>query len=170
MTILIFCILGFVFSSFVEYWVHRFMHRDSKFGKKHRKHHVKNEGQGVVWEFLDYVKSTLIFMLAPFLVSWTYGVGWLIGTLGYAAFASYAHQIQHDNPQLCFWMKMPVHFVHHEYNQWESNFGLGVDWWDHIFKTYEYIDHQSTRNLQSTSIDRESKMLSFADFSKIRWL
>lgn len=35
---------------------------------------------------------------------------------------------------------MPVHYVHHKYNQWEYNFGLAVDWWDKVFGTYQAVD------------------------------
>ena len=79
-------------------------------------------------------------MFTPCLISWEIGLSWLFGCLVYAAFASYAHQLQHDNPKACFWMKMPVHYVHHEYNQWHQNFGIGVDWWDYVFGTYQQAD------------------------------
>lgn len=35
---------------------------------------------------------------------------------------------------------MPVHYVHHKYGQWHHNFGLAVDWWDHVFGTYKAMD------------------------------
>jgi len=68
------------------------------------------------------------------------GISFFLGMLFYAAFAAYAHQLQHENPTACFWMKMPVHYVHHEYKQWHHNFGLGVDWWDRIFGTYKPVE------------------------------
>ena len=133
-------IAAFIFSSLVEYWVHRWMHLPGKFGQVHRDHHRRNEGQGVIWEFRDYVKGALIPMLGMFLVSPVAGIGWLLGALVYAAFSAYAHQLQHENPTKCFWMKMPVHYVHHKYQMWEHNFGLAVDWWDYVFGTYKPVD------------------------------
>ncbi|MBD2464346.1 sterol desaturase family protein [Oscillatoria sp. FACHB-1407] len=135
-----FFIGAFIFASFVEYWMHRLMHASPKVGERHRDHHRRNEGQGVVWEFRDYVKGSAIAMLIPFLFSIPAGIGWLSGALVFAAFSAYAHQLQHENPTKCFWMKMPVHYVHHRYGMWHHNFGLAVDWWDHIFRTYKPVE------------------------------
>lgn len=140
--------LAFIFSSFVEYWVHRKMHLPGKFGERHREHHRNGTGQGVLWEFRDYVKPTFIIMCLVFFVSWSAGIGWFLGGLFYAAFSAYAHQLQHENPTKCFWMKMPVHYVHHKYQMWEHNFGLGVDWWDHIFGTYKPIEWLTEEELK----------------------
>jgi sterol desaturase/sphingolipid hydroxylase (fatty acid hydroxylase superfamily) len=132
--------IAFVFASLVEYWVHRLMHKPLQLGQRHRDHHRRNEGQGVLWEFLDYFKGTVILLVPMFFVSLPAGIGWSLGALVYAAFSSYAHQLQHENPTKCFWMKMPVHYVHHKYNMWHHNFGLGVDWWDHVFGTYQVVE------------------------------
>mgnify|MGYP001058902831 CR=1 FL=1 len=141
MTVAIAWFVGaFVFSSFAEYWVHRLMHRWHSFGERHRDHHRRNEGQGVILEFRDYVKGTIVAMLLPFLLSAAAGWGWLLGALAYAAFSAYAHQLQHENPTKCFWMPMPVHYVHHKYNMWHHNFGLAVDWWDRVFGTYKLVE------------------------------
>lgn len=133
-------ISAFVFASLVEYWIHRLMHRPGKFGERHRDHHRRNEGQGVIWEFRDYIKGSIIPMCLVFFFSWVVGLCWFLGGLAYAAFSAYAHQLQHENPTLCFWMKMPVHYVHHKYNMWHHNFGLAVDWWDRIFGTYQPVE------------------------------
>jgi sterol desaturase/sphingolipid hydroxylase (fatty acid hydroxylase superfamily) len=142
-------ITAFVLASLVEYWVHRLMHASPtlKISERHREHHRKNDGQGVLWEFLDYVKGTVIAMGLMFFVSWQAGLAWLLGALFFAAFSSYAHQLQHENPTKCFWMKMPVHYVHHKYGMWHHNFGLAVDWWDHVFGTYKAVDWLSEEEL-----------------------
>jgi len=46
----LFFVAGFVIASLVEYWIHRLMHRPGRFGERHRDHHRRNEGQGVVWD------------------------------------------------------------------------------------------------------------------------
>lgn len=125
------------------------MHANARVGERHRDHHRRNEGQGVVWEFRDYVKGSAIAMLLPFLVSATAGAAWLSGALIYAAFSAYAHQLQHENPTKCFWMKMPVHYVHHKYQMWYNNFGLAVDWWDHVFGTYKAVDWLEAAELET---------------------
>jgi sterol desaturase/sphingolipid hydroxylase (fatty acid hydroxylase superfamily) len=135
------CFIGaFVLASFVEYWIHRLMHVSQKIGERHRDHHRRNEGQGVVWEFRDYVQGSAIAMALAFLFPLQAGIGWVAGALVYAAFSAYAHQLQHENPLKVFWMKMPVHYVHHKYGMWNHNFGLAVDWWDHVFRTYKAVD------------------------------
>lgn len=131
-----------IFSSFVEYWVHRLMHVNPTkgLGAKHSDHHRRNEGQGFVWELLDYLKGSGFAMVIPLFFSWEVGLPWLIGGLSYSIFAAYAHQLQHENPTRCVWMKMPVHYVHHKYGMWYNNFGIAVDWWDHVFGTYKLVD------------------------------
>ncbi|NJL23348.1 MAG: sterol desaturase family protein [Leptolyngbyaceae cyanobacterium SM1_3_5] len=143
------CFIGaFVFASLVEYWLHRLMHVSPKVGARHRDHHRRNEAQGVLWEFRDYVVGSAIAMFAVFLFSREGGIGWLLGALAYAAFSAYAHQLQHENPRKCFWMKMPVHYVHHKYGMWNHNFGLAVDWWDHVFGTYKSVEWLTEDELQ----------------------
>ena len=133
-------VAAFILASLVEYWVHRLMHQPLKLGERHRDHHRRNEGQGVIWEFFDYIRGSLVAIAPAFFVSFTAGFGWSLGAIVYAAFSAYAHQLQHENPTKCFWMKMPVHYVHHKYGMWHHNFGLAVDWWDHVFGTYELVD------------------------------
>lgn len=145
-------VAAFVFASFVEYWLHRLMHVSPKVGQRHRDHHRRNEGQGVLWEFRDYVLGSAIAMAIPFFFSLTVGLGWASGALVYAAFSAYAHQLQHENPRKCFWMKMPVHYVHHKYGMWNHNFGLGVDWWDHIFGTYKLVEWPAEDDLPELSM------------------
>jgi sterol desaturase/sphingolipid hydroxylase (fatty acid hydroxylase superfamily) len=133
-------VLAFILGSFVEYWMHRLMHASPRIGERHRDHHRRNEGQGVLWEFRDYVRGSLVVMCLLFFHSWSAGIGWFLGGLVYAAFSAYAHQLQHENPTKCFWMKMPVHYVHHKYGMWHHNFGLAVDWWDRVFGTYKPVE------------------------------
>jgi sterol desaturase/sphingolipid hydroxylase (fatty acid hydroxylase superfamily) len=139
--------LAFVLGSFVEYWVHRLMHRPYKLGEKHRDHHRRNEGQGVLWEFRDYFLGTAVVMGLPFFWSIEAGIAWALGGTTFAAFSAYAHQLQHENPRKCFWMAMPVHYVHHKYGMWHHNFGLALDWWDRVFGTYKKVDWVDEKEL-----------------------
>ena len=135
------------------------MHAPGKFGERHREHHKNNEGQGVVWEFRDYVKGTLPLMLLPLFFSISFGIGWLSGAIAFAAFSSYAHQLQHENPVKCFWMPMPVHYVHHKHQMWHHNFGLAVDWWDRVFGTYKKVDW----------LTKEEERLAKQSYLQLRW-
>ena len=135
-------IVAFIFASFVEYWLHRMMHIFPHFGRDlvpHYEHHRENTANGVLPEFKDYLMVVPLSFLA-LLVSLPIGISFVAGSLVYAAFSAYAHQLQHENPVKCIWMKMPVHYVHHKYNQWDCNFGLAVDWWDRLFGTYRKVN------------------------------
>ena len=135
-------IFAFIFGSFLEYWVHRFMHIYPEFGNgitAHYGHHRSNTTKGFLGDFLDFSLVSLL-VLPAFLISLSFGSIMISGTVAFAAFASYAHQVQHYNPHQCFWMKMPIHYVHHRNNQWNSNFGLAIDWWDRVFGTYKSVN------------------------------
>ena len=135
-------IFAFIFGSFLEYWVHRCMHLYPKFGNgitAHYNHHRSNTTKGFWGDFLDFSLVSLL-VLPAFLISLSFGSIMVLGTVAFAAFASYAHQVQHYNPHQCFWMKMPIHYVHHRNNQWDSNFGLAIDWWDRVFGTYKSVN------------------------------
>lgn len=133
-------ISGFVVASFFEYWGHRFMHKAWLVGQIHRNHHRTGVGQGVLLEYWDYFKWGILFMLLPLLISWRAGIGWFLGANLFTLFSAFAHQLQHDNPQKCFWMRMPIHYVHHRFQMWHDNFGVAVDWWDRIFCTYKPVE------------------------------
>ncbi|WP_099238844.1 sterol desaturase family protein [Synechococcus sp. BDU 130192] len=152
--------LAFIFGSFLEYWIHRIFHASPKhplkrtfpkLGQGHAQHHVGGTGQGFLWEFRNYVFGINVVMLPFFLHSLTLGISWFLGCFFYAAFAAFAHQLQHDNPIKCFWLPMPVHYVHHKYNQWHHNFGIGVDWWDRLFGTYRPMPAWLTEKEQRTA-------------------
>ena len=143
-------IVAFIFASFVEYWLHRLMHIIPHFGRDivpHYEHHQENTANGVLQEFRDYAMVVPLSLLA-FFISIPIGISFVAGSLFYAAFSAYAHQLQHENPTKCVWMKMPVHYVHHKYNQWGCNFGLAVDWWDRIFGTYQAVDWLTESELE----------------------
>jgi sterol desaturase/sphingolipid hydroxylase (fatty acid hydroxylase superfamily) len=143
-------VLAFIFSSFVEYWLHRLMHISPRFGRdliSHYQHHQENIAQGVFLEFKDY-SMAIPFAFITFFISIPVGISVIVGSLTYAIFSAYAHQLQHENPLKCVWLKMPVHYVHHKYNQWDYNFGLGVDWWDKLFGTYQAVDWITKEELE----------------------
>lgn len=156
----------FVFSSFVEYAVHVLMHRRVVLGKVHTAHHKDNSTDGFLWEFVYYAAGAVPVGVGLAAAGWYYdllapGIGCLLGSVGYACFAAYAHQVQHERPELVFWMTMPVHTVHHVHQQWRANFGIGVDWWDRVFGTYEKMDWQP---------DPARRRSSLLDFVRIQWL
>jgi sterol desaturase/sphingolipid hydroxylase (fatty acid hydroxylase superfamily) len=139
MLFLLACLLGFVFGSFIEYVVHRLMHAGAINGRRHAEHHRDGWGQGFWPEFRDYVVPGTPLFLPPWLLGAETGAGWTVGCVGFTAFSAWAHQLQHDSPAACRWMRIPVHYVHHRDQMWHHNFGMAVDWWDHVFGTYKSV-------------------------------
>ncbi len=133
------CVLGVLFASLLEYVVHRLMHAGVLRGQRHLDHHRDGWGQGFWPELRDYLLPGTPFIAAAWTLGAAIGAGWTAGCVGYGTFAAYAHQLQHDNPLACHWMRMPVHYVHHRDQMWQHNFGLAVDWWDHVFGTYQVV-------------------------------
>jgi sterol desaturase/sphingolipid hydroxylase (fatty acid hydroxylase superfamily) len=131
---------AFVFGTFVEYVVHRAMHWGLLYPEGHRYHHRTGDARTFLKDFMDYGMGAVIGCWFGFLISVPCGIGWALGGLVYAALASYAHQIQHADADLVFWMKRPVHRVHHDLDMTDGNFGVLVDWWDRLFGTYKPVE------------------------------
>ncbi|HEX6885973.1 MAG TPA: sterol desaturase family protein [Planctomycetota bacterium] len=128
-----------VAASLVEYVVHRLMHAGLVRHARHAAHHRDGWGQGFWPELLDYLVPGLALILPAWLLGTAIGTGWSLGCVVYAAFLAYAHQLQHDNPSACRWMRMPVHYVHHRDQMWHHNFGMAFDGWDRLFGTYKRV-------------------------------
>jgi sterol desaturase/sphingolipid hydroxylase (fatty acid hydroxylase superfamily) len=132
-------LIALMVGSLVEYWGHRAMHT-ILLKKKHAEHHRDGDGQGWFWEFVDYTVGVIPILPLGFIYSTPAGIGFAAGGLAYAAFAAYSHQLQHERPELCFWMVRPCHAIHHEQHLWKSNFGISLDLWDRVFGTYKKVD------------------------------
>jgi sterol desaturase/sphingolipid hydroxylase (fatty acid hydroxylase superfamily) len=156
--------LAFLFAFFIgtliEYGVHRLMHAGKFLHKKHAKHHQAAQGQGWLGEFKDYFLPGVAIIWAGFLFSWAAGIGFAFGCFAYACLAAYAHQLQHENPDLVFWLPRPVHHLHHNNRMWHHNFGILVDFWDRVFGTYKKVDYEPRKKRSEYT---------FSSYFKIRW-
>jgi sterol desaturase/sphingolipid hydroxylase (fatty acid hydroxylase superfamily) len=128
--------------SLSEYWIHRSMHRRGWARRRHGEHHMAGTGQGWAGEFRDYVSPALPFCVLASIPSLAIGIGFSAGAILYFAFAAYSHQVQHERPELVFWMKAPVHHLHHRHHMTRYNYGIGVDIWDRWFGTYQFRQWQ----------------------------
>lgn len=143
--------VALVVGSLVEYVAHRLMHGQRLLGRWHAEHHRDGWGQGVWGEFRDYLLGTLPVLLAGFAIgvflvgSYPAAIGFAAGGVSYAALAAYAHQIQHERPELVFWLPRPVHHLHHKHHMWRHNFGILVDVWDRLLGTYNPAEWQPER-------------------------
>jgi len=159
--------IGFVagagVGSLAEYGIHILMHRRVILSRTHFNHHREPEGENVLKQFVYYVLGGIgPASLVAFGLFWIgalpAGVGFLAGAIAWAGWVAYAHTLQHERPELVFWMKRPVHHLHHEHGMGEHNFGLSVDWWDRVFGTYKPMP-----------FDRGPVRFSLRDLLRIRW-
>ncbi len=130
--------------SLFEYLVHRMMHRSPFMAAAHRRHHERNATGGVLHEFLEHCRGVPVALalgaLVVAFVSIASGVAFFLGATAYGAWSAYAHELQHTNPKQCFWLRMPIHYVHHNHGMWHHNFGVGTDLWDRVFGTYRRVE------------------------------
>lgn len=143
MTVLEFCLAlmgALVTGTLAEYFIHRLMHWGVLYPKGHLKHHETNDPRTFLLDFIDYGSGAVALCWIGFLFSTAAGVGWAVGAILYAALASYAHQLQHAQADMVFWMPRPVHRLHHDLDARDKNFGVLVDWWDRLFGTYQPIE------------------------------
>jgi sterol desaturase/sphingolipid hydroxylase (fatty acid hydroxylase superfamily) len=144
-------LIAFSVGTLVEYWGHRAMH-SWLLRKKHAEHHRDGFGQGWLGEFVDYFVGTLFLLWAGFLYSVEAGIGFAAGGVFYAMWAAYSHQLQHEHPDLCFWLRRPVHHLHHEGHMWRTNFGISLSLWDHVFRTYKHVEWRRARPLREVPL------------------
>jgi sterol desaturase/sphingolipid hydroxylase (fatty acid hydroxylase superfamily) len=152
-------------SSLAEYIVHRLMHARKFLYKIHARHHQEGTGQGWFWEFVGYfVPGLPISIIGGVLLFWLYqpaaGIAFFAGTTLYASLVAYAHQVQHENPDLCFWLVRPVHHLHHHGKMWHHNFGIFTDVWDRVFGTYKPVEFQRTKRRRDYGL---------GDYLRIKW-
>lgn len=147
---------GLLSGTLGEYLMHRAMHARRALGERHARHHRLGFGQGWLGELIDYAWGGLPGGVAlAAILTWVtdsprFGGGFFIGVLLHLAFAAYAHQLQHERPDLVFWMRKPVHYLHHEHGLWHHNFGISTPLWDHVFGTYQELPFEG-RTARSTA-------------------
>jgi sterol desaturase/sphingolipid hydroxylase (fatty acid hydroxylase superfamily) len=138
-------VAALVVGSLFEYVAHRAMHKRWALGRRHAEHHRVGTGQGMLGEFRDYLFGLPLIGWLGFLYSVEAGIAFVAGAVVYAAIAAYAHQVNHERPELVFWLPRPVHHVHHAHRMWFHNFGITVDVWDRVAGTYKPVDWQPER-------------------------
>lgn len=153
-------LIAIIYGTFVEYTMHRLMHAGIVFGDQHAKHHQDGTGKGWFEEFRNYALPSISVLWFGFLYSPVAGIGFAAGGLLASAFGAYAHQIQHERPEMVFWLSRPVHFIHHRDKMWHHNFGIAVDFWDRLFGTYKPGDWEA---------DKKNMRQSLRGLADIRW-
>ena len=132
-------------ATLMEYGGHRLMHARWLLALRHAEHHRDGSGQGVLGEFIDYLLGAIGILWVGFLHSIEAGLGTILGGITYCILAAYSHQVQHERPELVFWLKRPIHYLHHTHHMWRHNFGILVDFWDRLFDTYKVVEWNPER-------------------------
>ncbi len=133
-------VLGFLYGSFLEYMIHRFVfhklgHKKKSIWSYHIKgHHVLSRRNN----FIDLTESKaesigMLFLVLIHLPLVYMSFGAWIGVTLYAIFFKVLHGVQHRNPE--FTKKyMKWHWDHHMKSP-NKNFGVVVPWMDYLFLT-----------------------------------
>jgi len=129
--------LALFLGTLVEYWAHRAMHEWGFFYERHWAHHKANHAREWLWDaFFYYPPMALPLILLGYLGGWWFFLGWALGGLVYAFVMSLAHMVQHHHPRRVFWMRYPIHYLHHRFHKGRNNYGVVTCWWDRLFGTY----------------------------------
>ena len=140
---------GFVVRDFIQWWVHRLLHRSPTLWEFHKVHHsVAEMGfaahlryhwmENVVYRSLEYLPLAMIgFGITDFFIVHIFTLAW--GHFNHANFVLPLGPLKYifNSPQMHIW-----HHAKHlpEDKQYGVNFGLTLSIWDYIFKT-NYIPH-----------------------------
>ena len=140
-------------ASLVEYWVHVLMHRRILLGRTHRNHHREPDGETWFKQFAYYASGCAVSAAVVVPACWALGalalgLGVTAGSVVWSAWVAYAHTLQHERPELVFWMRLPIHHLHHKYEMSGYNYGLSVDWWDRVFGTYKPMPWEPDREVR----------------------
>ncbi len=138
--------LGFVFWSFAEYMVHRFLYhtesnQKSLFNLQHKAHGIHHQfpidPTRLAMPPLPGLFLSSIFFLIFWLINHTYAFvffpGFMIGYLGYISLHYAQHRVK--SPKYGPWKALWKHHqVHHYVNPYVA-FGVSTRFWDFVFGT-----------------------------------
>lgn len=142
-------LLGFIVRDFVQWWVHRLLHRVPRLWEFHKVHHsVEQMGfaahlryhwmENVVYRTIEYIPLALIGIgLRDFFIIHIFTLA--VGHFNHSNFKIPLGPLKYlfNNPQMHIWhhaMDLPKE------RPYGVNFGITLSIWDYIFKT-NYIPH-----------------------------
>ena len=144
---LIAIVIGFLFWSPLEYFIHRFLGHEwtfrNKFRKEHQKHHFLKD---YFASDLDKVLAALPFMAIIFsigiiFVSWKISLMFSFGFLISYLFYEKVHKDLHiKEPKTKMGKALRKHHFHHHFENPKMNHGVTTRFWDRVFGTFEKPD------------------------------
>ena len=139
LTIALAFLLAFPIGTLCEYIIHRFVLHSrlpTFISRGHGKHHESNAAGTLPVDFLDFSAGILPFGWLGFLYTVPAGLAFLCGGFGFVFCLALIHKLNHERPQLIFWMRPNSHTVHHNQHP-RRNYGITSYFWDRVFGTYE---------------------------------
>lgn len=140
-------VIGFLFWSPLEYFIHRFLGHEwtfrNKFRTEHQKHHyLKDYFAGNV----DKVMAAIPFMIVFFFVgliftNWKVSLMFSFGFLvSYLLYEKVHLDLHVKPPKTNFGRKLRKHHFHHHFVNPKMNNGVTTRFWDRVLGTYEEPD------------------------------
>ncbi len=143
-------LIGFLVRDFVQWWIHRLLHRVPRLWEFHKVHHsVKEMGfaahlryhwmENVVYRTFEYIPLALLGIgLYDFFIIHIFTLAW--GHFNHSNFKLRLGFLKYifNNPQMHIW-----HHAKHlpEDIKYGVNFGITLSLWDYLFKT-DYIPYE----------------------------
>lgn len=142
-------LLLFVIRDFIQWWVHRLLHRVPLFWKYHKVHHsVTQMGfaahlryhwmENVIYRSIEYIPLAMIgFGIDDFFIVHIFALS--IGHFNHSNFKLKLGPLKYifNNPQMHIWHHAKTIPASHKYG---VNFGISLSIWDYLFKT-NYIPY-----------------------------
>lgn len=143
-------LIGFIVRDFVQWWIHRLLHRVPQLWEFHKVHHsVKEMGfaahlryhwmENIVYRTIEYIPLALLGIgLYDFFIIHIFTLAW--GHFNHSNFKLRLGFLKYvfNNPEMHIW-----HHAKHlpEGIKYGVNFGLTLSIWDYLFKT-DYIPYE----------------------------
>lgn len=130
-------LLACAFADLLAYALHRACHEAGLFSRRHWRHHAAAaQDHWLKDALLFYGPPCIPLYLAGLLAGASFGCGWAAGGAAYTLLFAWAHHLQHARPGAAFWMRRPVHALHHEARGGRCNYGVLHPGWDLLLGTY----------------------------------
>ena len=137
-------LLAFPVGTLCEYGIHRFVlhsRGETFISRGHGEHHRSNRAGSLLVDFRDFSAGIIPFGWFGFLHSVPAGVAFLAGGFAFVFCLALVHKLNHEHPEIVFWMRPNSHAVHHEQTP-RRNYGISSHFWDVVFGTYSPAPQQ----------------------------
>lgn len=139
--------LAITLGTLAEYLIHRYIAHARRirwfnqlFIRIHAEHHRSNTPDTLWGDYKDFLLGALPIFWLGFLYHWKIGLVFAAFSLSFPFVVALVSNWSHYHPQRIFWMKEPIHAVHHRLDlpgASQVNFGITTTLWDRLFGTFK---------------------------------